>query len=267
MMRRSPGFTGVALLTMALGVGANTAIFSIVNGVILKPLPYPEADRIVQLEESNLSRGWSTFSVAPLNYWDWKERNRSLELIAAFQEGPPTTRAATSRQSSRSIGSRRTSSRSSGRSITVDGVAHTVVGILPRGWWFVSQEPTDLILPLRPRPFWYKARGSHFIRGLGGLRTGVSLEQARSDFSSVAASLENEYPETDAGWGAVVSPLENVIVGSTRAQLLIFTGVGARDPLVFAAVPLVLLATAVPAILVPAYRATRVDPIRILGEG
>ena len=264
MMRRSPGFTAVALLTIALGVGANTAIFSIVNGVILKPLPYPEADRIVQLEESNLSRGWTTFSVSPLNFWDWQARNRSLELIAAFQSGganytggdeplsvpvyrvtehfleilgaePVIGRGMTAEDLdpaaqavvilSHGFWQRIFGGDPSvlGRSITVDGVAHTVVGILPRGWWFFSQDPTDLILPLRPRPFWYTARGSHFIRGLGRLRTGVTLAQARSDLSSIAASLENEYPETNTGWGAVVTPLEDVIVGSTRPQLLVFT--------------------------------------------
>ena len=81
MILRSPGFTIVALLTMALGIGANTAMFSIVNGVIIKPLPYPEADRIVRLFESNLSQGWETFSIAPMNLWDWQERSQSFELV------------------------------------------------------------------------------------------------------------------------------------------------------------------------------------------
>jgi len=263
MMRRSPGFTAVALLTMSLGIGANTAMFSIVHGVILKPLPYPEADRIVQLEESNLSRGWSTFSVAPLNFWDWQARNRSLELAAAFQRGsanylgddrpqsvpiyrvtedfleilgaePVMGRGITAEDLDpaaqavvilshgfwqRAFGGDRGVM---GRTITVDGVAHTVVGILPRSWSFVSRDPTDLILPLRPQPFWYTARGSHFLRGLGRLRDGVTVDQARSDLSSIAAALEDEYPETNTGWGAVVTPLEDVIVGATRPQLFIF---------------------------------------------
>jgi putative ABC transport system permease protein len=254
MMRRSPGFTGVALLTMALGIGANTAMFSIVNGVILKPLPYPAADRIVQLEESNLSRGWSRFSMAPLNLWDWQERNRSLELSAAFQQtsanytggdqpqnvpayrvtdnfleilgtAPVMGRGMTAEDLEPAAPAVVILSQDPdllGRTITVDGVAHTVVGILPRGWRFISRSSTDLLLPLRPQPFWYTARGSHFIRGLGRLKPGVTLEQARSDFSSIAAALEDEYPETNLGWGAVVRPLDEVIVGSTRPQLFIF---------------------------------------------
>jgi putative ABC transport system permease protein len=86
-MLRSPGFTAVALVTMALGIGANTAMFSIVNGVILKPLPYPDADHIVYLRENNLPRGWASFSIAPLDLWDWQERTRSLDALAAYQGG------------------------------------------------------------------------------------------------------------------------------------------------------------------------------------
>ena len=76
-MLRSPGFAFVALLTMALGIGANTAMFSIVNGVVFNPLPYPEQDRVVHLWESYLTEGWETFSISPLNFWDWQEQNRS----------------------------------------------------------------------------------------------------------------------------------------------------------------------------------------------
>jgi len=85
MLARSPGFTMVALITMALGIGATTAIFSVVNGVLLKPMPYPEAERIVYLAENNLSRGWPTFALSPLNFSDWQEQNRSLELMATYQ--------------------------------------------------------------------------------------------------------------------------------------------------------------------------------------
>jgi len=85
MVVRSPAFAVVALVTMALGIGANTAMFSVVHGVLLKPLPYPEADRIVWIRESNVSRGWDRFSISPLNYWDWEERNRSLELLASYR--------------------------------------------------------------------------------------------------------------------------------------------------------------------------------------
>lgn len=263
MMRRRPGFTIVALVTMALGIGAATAMFTIVDGVILRPLPYPEPDRIVLLQESNLSHGWPTFSVAPLNLWDWQERNRSLDLLAAFQRASAIY---TGGDQPRSLDVYRASDgfleilggqpalgrgithedvqpgapavvvlthgfwvrvfggdpAVLGRTMMLDGVPHTVVGVLPQGWRPFSRTPVDLIVPLKPEPSWYTNRGSHFLRGLGRLRPGVTLAQAQSDLSSIAAALQREHPETNEGWGAVVRPLKDVMVGSTGSQLLIF---------------------------------------------
>jgi putative ABC transport system permease protein len=260
---RSPAFTGVALLTMALGIGANTAMFSIVHGVLLKPLPYPQADRIVSLRESNLSRGWPTFSVAPLNYLDWQERNRTMELLAAYQSGSaiytggdrpqtlPVFRA--SEDFLKILGGEPSVGRGItradlepggaavvllsygfwqrtfggdpqvlGRTMVLDGAVHTVVGVLPGGWRPFSRSAIDLIVPLRPQPYWYLSRGSHYLYALGRLKPGVTLEQARSDFASIASALQDEYPVTNAGWGAVVTPLAQVVVGSTGPQLLVF---------------------------------------------
>ena len=108
-----------------------------------------------------------------------------------------------------------------GRTMMLDSAPHTMVGILPESWRALSRSGVDVILPLRPAPFWYTARGSHFIRGLGRLREGVTLEQAQSDLSSVAAGLEAEYPDTNDGWGATVSSLDEAILGTARSQLLI----------------------------------------------
>lgn len=87
MMFRNRGFTAVVLLTMAVGIGANAAMFSIVQGVLLKPLAFPEPERVVLLTESNLAKGWETFRVSPPNFWDWQRRNRTLDRLAAYQEG------------------------------------------------------------------------------------------------------------------------------------------------------------------------------------
>ncbi len=262
-LARSPGFAAVALMTMALGVGANTAIFSILNGVLLKPLPYPEPDRIVRVWENNLGRGWSTFSLSPLNYWDWRDRNRTLERLGAYQtssvsytggdrpeslsvlrvsedylpilggepwlgrgitaedlnpDAPPVVILAHGFWE-RALGGRPDVL---GSTLLLDDVPTTVVGILPEGWAPPGGSSRDILVPLTPAPSWNDSRGAHFLHAYGRLKPGVSVEQARSDLSAVAAALETEYPDTNDGWGATVRTLEEVVLGSTRPQLLLF---------------------------------------------
>src|SRR5688500_1188588 len=84
-LRKSPGFTAIAALTLALGVGSTTAIFSVINSVMLRPLPFPEPDRLVRILESNVERGWSTFGVSHPNFLDWRSQAGSFESLAAFQ--------------------------------------------------------------------------------------------------------------------------------------------------------------------------------------
>ena len=263
MMARSPVFTIVALLTMALGVGANTGMFSLVHGIVLKPLPYPEPDDIVLLTESNLTYGWATFSIAPLNYWDWEERNRSMELMAAYQRnsaiytggdrpqflesyrvtenflpilgGEPARGRGISEEDLRPDsdpvvvlthgfwqGALGGAPEALGRTMILDGLVHTIIGILPEGWRPPARTGAQVILPLKPQPNWYTNRSNHFLFSLGRLMPGVTVEQAREDISSIAAALEAEYPDSNEGWGATVRPLEEVVLGSTGSQLLIF---------------------------------------------
>ena len=86
LMRRDPGFTAVAVITLALGIGANTAMFSLVNGVLLRPLPYPEPDRLVDLRETNLARGLTAFQISPPTFFDWQARNHTLARMAAYRQ-------------------------------------------------------------------------------------------------------------------------------------------------------------------------------------
>jgi len=262
-MFRSPVFTIVALLTMALGIGANTGIFSLVHGIVLKPLPYPQSDRIVLLQESYLARGWTTFTLSPPNYWDWEERNRSVELMAAYQRNsanytggdqpeslityratedflpilggdPVMGRGIT--EEDLHVGSEPVVILTHGfwqrafggdpdvlgRTMTLDGLPHTIVGLLGEDWRPFARSGTDVVIALRPQEHWYQNRGNHFLIGIARMAPGVTLEQARADFSSIAAALENEYPDINEGWGATVRSLEQVVLGSTGRHLFIF---------------------------------------------
>jgi len=261
MMARSPGFTIVALITLALGIGVNTALFSVVNGVLLKPLPYPEAERIVFLMENNLPRGWNTFTLSFFNYRDWQEQNRTLEQMAAYRSRSVTYTGGdrprrlsgyeVSEQYLSILGGQPVLGRGFvevdmvpnregvvlldhgfweesfggdpqilGRSMVLDGEPYTVIGVLPEGWRHpFGRRGNDILLPLRPAPWW--GRGNHFLRGLGRMRAGVTVEQAQADLSAVAAALEAEYPDANTGWGASVRPLDDVLVGGARPQLLI----------------------------------------------
>jgi putative ABC transport system permease protein len=261
MMARSPGFTIVALITMALGIGANTALFSVVNGVLLKPLPYPEAERIVFLMENNLSRDWNSFTISPLNFRDWQEQNRSMELMAAYRSrtvtytgGERPRRLAgyqVSEEYLQILGGGPVVGRGFveedmgpnregvvlldhgfweesfggdpevlGRSVVLDGEPHTIIGVLPEGWRHpFNRSGTDVLLPLRPESWW--GRYNHFLWGIGRMNPEVTVEQAQADLSAVAAALEAEYPGSNAGWGASVRSLDEVIVGEARPQLLI----------------------------------------------
>lgn len=261
MMGRSPGFTIVALITMALGIGANTAMFSVVNGVLLKPLPYPDAERIVYLQENNLSRGWSSFTTTPPNFRDWQEQSRSMDLMGAdwsrtvtYTGGDRPQRLAAyqiSEEYLEILGGEPVLGRGFteedlepnregvalldhgfwrqsfggdpgvlGRSMVLDGEPHTIIGVLPEGWRHpLDRSGPDLLLPLRPQSWW--GRSNHFLQVFGRLRPGMTVEQAQADLSSVAAALEAEYPGTNTGWGASVRPLDDVLLGRSRPQLLI----------------------------------------------
>ncbi|MGH9750032.1 MAG: ABC transporter permease, partial [Candidatus Polarisedimenticolia bacterium] len=89
MLRRNPGTTSIAILALALGIGANSAIFSVVSALLLRPLPYPDAERMVRIYETNLVKGWDRNSVAPANFLDWQDANEVFESMAAFRWSSP----------------------------------------------------------------------------------------------------------------------------------------------------------------------------------
>ena len=265
---RRPGFTIIAVLTIMLGIGANTAIFSVVSAVLLRPLPYPDADRLTLLFGTAPGQPRTLVSITDIA--EWRSRSRAFEdiglersqsvnltgteqpdrLVGAFISANMVRilgarvamgRAFTDDETALGTGKQvalishevwvsRFGSDSSllGRSLTLNGRPHTVIGILAPGF----REPygaVEVWLPITsaPNPNWF-TRGQANVWGFGKLKPGVTKQQAEQDLARVTAALAREYPATNAGVGASVIPLREQIVGDVRPSLLMvlaFVGV------------------------------------------
>jgi predicted permease len=260
-LARNPGFTTVAVLTLALGIGVNTAIFSVVNGVLLRPLPYPNPDRLVQIYER--SAQINQLSVSYPDFLDWQRMNRSFAGMAAYRgesfnftgAGEPQQIAGAvvtanffsvlgvtplqgrtftpdeDRQGASPVAmlregfwKRRFGGDTSvlGKSLLLDGKAFTVVGIVPRECQLLGPAEAVTALWQWRRRMQLEGRESHpGILAVGRLKAGVSLAQARADMDSIAHSLAAAYPKTNEGTSTTVVPLKNSIVGDVRPMLLL----------------------------------------------
>jgi putative ABC transport system permease protein len=265
-LRKSPGFTLVAVLTLALGIGANTAIFSIVNAVLLRPLPYPDADRIMVLNES--SGPGQDYSVALPDYFDWRNDNTVFEHLAATHKesrnlsripgreperiscasvtrnffdivGLPPEIGRTFSEDEDKVGGpavvvisdrlwRRVfngDANALGRSIILHDQSYTVIGVMPPQ--VTSPQDSDVWLSMMRRsnnPAWMDRSHHPMIYVWGKLRSGVSVEQARTEMKAIAARLEKAYPETNGKEYAVVTPLLENLVGKYRTNLGLLLG-------------------------------------------
>jgi predicted permease len=267
MMVRSPGFTIVAILTLALGIGANTAIFSVVNGVLLNPLPFPQADQLVTLAESKPN--FSTGSISFLNFRDWQRGSHTFssmaisrpisfsltgtgeaeqlkaELLSSeyfsllgvkpvigrmFAPGEDEVGAAPIAMISEGLWKRKYGSSPDvvGRTMILDGGSFTVVGVIPANFDLLvrSFEPSELYVPIGQwKNNFLLNRGAGLgIHGIGRLKPGVSVEQARADLAEVTRNLEAEYPDVDKGIGAAVFPMKQDMLGRVRPLLLLLLG-------------------------------------------
>jgi putative ABC transport system permease protein len=262
MLRKSPGFTIVAVLTLALGIGANTAIFSVVNGVLLRPLPFRDPSRLVLIAEKS---SFPIISTSYENYLDWRDQSHSFESMEATRgssitltgAGEPerlNVRMATAglfsmlginaqigrtflSEEDRAGGTpvallsyglwqRRFGGSADiiGKTVNLDLQPYTVVGILPSG--FQVLQPADVFLPFMP---WAKTlpvdRNWHpGIIPLARLKQGVSKEQARSEMIGITKRLEQQYPDYNTGTSADVVGLQDEIVQNSRPALLLLLG-------------------------------------------
>jgi putative ABC transport system permease protein len=268
--RRTPVLAAAMALTLALGLGANTAVVSIVYAVMFRPLPYPQPDRLVELFEY-VRRTDSVMRVSPPNYVSWAERNRSFEALAAFNGSdfnladdnnpervagiaitsslfqvlavaPVLGRPLTTHDEqlgaprvaliSESLWRRRFTEDPSviGTSINLSGVRHEVVGVVPAAFRGIGRTQIatpaapDIVVPLIINPA-VDDRGNHILRVVGRLAPGVSLHASRDELGALAATMEQEYPESNAGWGILAERAEDSMFDAgVRASLWTLLG-------------------------------------------
>ena len=261
---RTPGFTSIAVLTLALAIGATTAVFSIVNGVLLKPLPFPHPDELVAV--SSLGRDGRIGSMSPLDFIDYRDQSRSFEGMAAISTGRTNLTAAGTqplRLNVARVGARffdllrvapelgRTfhpdddtqaaarvavlsdktwrgrfgaDRRLVGQTISLDGNLYTVIGVVPASVTY--PEHPDLWLPLKFETWMTdpENRGAHFITGIGRLKPGVTATAASRDVAAIAERLSKQFPQSNAEFRGGVKPLSDQIIGDVRRALYIMLG-------------------------------------------
>ncbi len=266
-LRRSPGFTIVALLTLALGIGANTAIFSLVNGVLLKPLPYRDPHGIVMVWEK--PPGYQRNGISTLNFLDWKNQNTVFAYMAALNYGGSVTLTGAGRPEelqgvrvsasyfdifgipaslgrtfapdedqlgksqvvvlSHRLWENRFGADPSivGRTLTLNGKPCTVIGVMPANSPF-DRSFAQLWMPLAFEPR-DMTRDYHWMISFARLKPGVTLEKAQAEMNAIGARIAEAHPVSNKGWGVTVERYEDRIVDGQlrRALLVLLAAVGA----------------------------------------
>ena len=271
MLLKNPGITAVVILALALGIGANTAIFSVVNAVLLRPLPYAESDRLVFLNE--MSPVLDEMSISYPNFEDWRSQNRSFERIGVYNRSSynltgvgEAERIVTGQVSadlfpilrvnaglgrvftndedkpgatpvvvlSYGLWQRRFGGQTSilNQPISLNGKSYIVIGVMPQDFLYPSR--VEMWVPvgqLSDQASW-KERGNHpGLYGVGRLKPGVTFEQSVADMDAIAVNLEKQYPDSNANNRVRLRPLLEIYVSDVRRALWV----------IFAAVAFVLL--------------------------
>jgi predicted permease len=262
-LRKNPGFAAVAVLTLALGIGANTAMFSVVQGVVLAPLQFVNPDRLVMVWENNprFPRTWVSYP----NFRDWQRSARSFQQMAAFREigvdfaGPGTPEHLDGKEISSgffsTLGSEVTLGRefspeedryggtpvvvisnrlwrnrfdgspeALGKSLTLGGVDYAIVGVTAFG--FHLEDDADVYTPLgQSDPLILNDRAAHDgIYPLARLAPGVTLAQAQAEISTIQNGLDHLYPDANRDLGIYIEPLKQFVVGDAGKMLLLLLG-------------------------------------------
>ena len=262
-LAKNPGFTAVVVLALALGIGANTAIFSVVKAILLHPLAYKDPARITMVWMDNRKLGVDQDWHSYLNFLEYKNGSQTFEDMAAFNDrsfnltgagdpvrvlgawataslfpvlgvDPTLGRAFTQDEEepgrdlvvvlSHGLWQRRFGADPQiiGQQISLNGTNRTVVGVMPESFRFPDKD-AELWVPLAPDPQLRNNRNALWLKAVGRLKPGVSLEQARADMSTIAGRLEQQY-DFMSGYGVNLVPIHDQVVGSVRPALLVLLG-------------------------------------------
>ncbi|HET9399885.1 MAG TPA: ABC transporter permease, partial [Candidatus Acidoferrales bacterium] len=260
-LRKSPGFAAIAALTVALGIGANTALFSIVNGVLLSPLPYPQAGQLVAVYEK--TTGYAQGPISYLNFLDWQRETRTFSSIAMYrnQDYNFTGKSESERLSGYQVSAEffstlgvapvagrafrgdddqlgaapvvmlgggfwkrefGASADAIGKAIELNGTTYTIVGVVPAGFTFYGQS-RDVYTPIGQwsDPLFRDRRIDVSAHAIGRLKPGVTMSQASADMDAVAANLSATYPEADKNVGIAIVAMKEDIVGNVQPFLIV----------------------------------------------
>ena len=263
VLSNSRGFAAIAVLTLALGIGANTALFSVVNGVLLNPLPFSNPDELYAVYTKSAAFGQG--SIAYPNFLDWQKQNQTFSALAAFRgddfnmtgAGEPErlhghmisveffpalglspVAGRNFRPEEDRVGAgpvailgdglwkRKFASSPEvvGKNITLNGKSYTIVGVAKAVLPGIS--PSDVYVPVGQwtDPTFLDRRVSMGLNAIGRLKPGISLAQAHTDMDSIAQNLATAYPEADKGSGIALVPLKTDVVGEVRGILLVLLG-------------------------------------------
>jgi predicted permease len=263
VLAKNPGFTAIAILTLALGIGANTALFSVVNGVLLNPLPFRNPDELVAVYTK--SPNFQESSISYPNFLDWQKDNHSFASLSAFRSddfnltgagepqrvhihmisaeflpalGLPPLLGRTFRPEEDKAGAGPVAILSDGlwnrkfgsaqdvlgKNITLNGKTHTIIGVAPGHITGLSN--TDVFVPIGQwnDPTFLDRRISMGTNSTGRLKPGVTIDQARAEMTRIAQNLAIAYPEADKDSGISLVPLKTDVVGNVKGILLVLLG-------------------------------------------
>jgi putative ABC transport system permease protein len=257
---KSPGFTAVAVIALALGIGANTAIFSVVNTVLLRPLPFKDPDRLVVVIETKLPQ-FPEFTASPGNFIDWQKQNTVFEQIEAVRQLAYNLSGAGEPERIRSarvtagmfdmLGIKPAQGRGFlpeedqvghenvavishalwqrrfggdlnvlNQTITLNAQSYTIIGVMPQGVEFPDRN-TELWTPMAFTSQQSQQHGSHFISVTGRLKPGATLDQAQTEMSTIAGRLAEQYPNSNAGWDVKILPMQDYQVRDIKPALVV----------------------------------------------